>query len=59
MYVANGNNFTEFDYTQGFALVYAYSFVGGTDYAYDNDPSGTVIHLTYGPNGNAGWKKPG
>ena len=29
----------EYDLAQGFAQVYAYSFVGGTDYAYNYDPA--------------------
>jgi hypothetical protein len=40
-------SFAEFDYAQGFAQVYAYSFVGGTDYAYNHDPShNTVVGFT-------------
>jgi hypothetical protein len=31
--------FAEFDEATGFAQVYAYSFVGGTDYAYNYDPA--------------------
>jgi hypothetical protein len=61
MYIGNpdGKTYAEFDYTQGFALVFAYSFVGGTDYAYNDDSTGQVVHLTYGVNGNAGWLRPG
>jgi hypothetical protein len=29
----------EYDLAQGFAQVYAYSFVGGADYAYNYDPA--------------------
>jgi hypothetical protein len=39
MYIGNATGtYAEFDYAQGFAAVYAYSFVGGTDYAYVYDP---------------------
>jgi hypothetical protein len=40
----DGVTFSEFDYVQGFAQVFAYSFVGGTDYAYVNDDN--VNHVT-------------
>jgi hypothetical protein len=36
---SDGVNLTEYDYVQGFSQVSASSFVGGTDYAYDYDPS--------------------
>jgi hypothetical protein len=42
MYSKNPDNpdglYAEYDSAQGFAMVYAYSFVGGTDYAYNYDP---------------------
>ena len=31
-------NLVEYDSAQGFAPVYAYSYNGGTDYAYNYDP---------------------
>jgi RHS repeat-associated protein len=44
MYSDNADgSFAEFDYAQGFALVYAYSFVGGTDYAYVYDPGVNTV----------------
>jgi hypothetical protein len=38
-------SYAEFDYGQGFALVYAYSFVGGTDYAYVYDTG--INHVSF------------
>jgi hypothetical protein len=43
-------SYVEFDYTQGFAQVYAYSFMGGIDYAYVYDT--TVNHVS-------GFRSPG
>ena len=41
LYIGNpdGKTYAEFDYAQGFALVEAYSFVGGDDVAYVYDPT--------------------
>jgi hypothetical protein len=36
-------SFTEFDAAFAFALVYAESFVGGTDTAINNDPSKNIL----------------
>ena len=44
MYSTNSaGSFTEFDAAFGFALVYAESFVGGTDTAINNDPSKNIL----------------
>ena len=43
MYIqAAGGSYTEFDTAYAFALVYAESFVGGTDTAINNDPSKNI-----------------
>jgi hypothetical protein len=53
MYATNADgSYAEFDYAAGFALVDAYSFVGGTDDAYVYD--GTVNHVS-AYNGSTGW----
>jgi parallel beta-helix repeat protein len=45
MYSANPDGtFSEFDYATGFAQVFANASVGGTDYAYNNDPD--HIHVS-------------
>ena len=44
MYADNPNGtLAEFDAAEGFATVYAYAFVGGTNTAYNNDPMQDVI----------------
>jgi len=44
MYAANPNGtLGEFDWAQGFGLIFAESFVGGTDYAYDYDPAHNIL----------------
>jgi hypothetical protein len=58
MTAGSAGAYTEFDYAGDFAAVYAYSFVGGHDTATNSDTLG-LVHLTYGPNGNAGWNHPG
>jgi hypothetical protein len=41
------NHYVEFDYAQGFALVEAFSFVGGTDYAYVYDPAVNAVVMGF------------
>jgi hypothetical protein len=44
MYIQNSDgSFAEFDAAYGFALIYAQSFVGGTDTAVNNDPSINIL----------------
>jgi hypothetical protein len=40
-------SYAEFDYAQGFALVDAYSFEGGTDYAYVYDPAVNAVVMGF------------
>jgi hypothetical protein len=57
MYSDNSSGqYVEFDYTQGFALVYAYSFVGGTDDAYVYDTAVNQV-APYDPVHKTGWHR--
>jgi hypothetical protein len=43
MYIQNGGGYAELDTAYAFALVYAESFVGGTDTAINGDPNKNIL----------------